>query len=85
MLRENELIHLGFERADVPVEESGNKEDYFYYTYNLGNGMALISTDSTESIKKDKWSVMEHEWGVIIEEYEDVELLLEMFKRWKKI
>ena len=85
MVREDELIHLGFEKVDVPIEESGNAEDYYYYQYDLGNGMALISTDSTESAKKDKWHVMEHEWGVIIEEYEDLELLLTMFKRWKKL
>lgn len=85
MITEEGLIDLGFEKVDVPVEESGNFEHYYYYQYKLGNGGVLISSDSTESEKKNKWYVMEHEWGVQIDDYEDLELLLVMFKRWKKI
>lgn len=85
MLREDELIELGFEKVEVPVEESGNEQDYYYYTHRLGQGCAFISSDSTESEKKDKWYVMEHDLGVRVDDYEDLEIFLSMFKRWKKI
>lgn len=54
-MKEKELIALGFERTDVTAEESGYETDWYYYTYNFGNGaISLISNDNTEA-EKGKW------------------------------
>jgi hypothetical protein len=36
---------LGFERTDVPMEESGNDEDFYYYTLDIGDICIMSSAD----------------------------------------
>ena len=36
---------LGFERTDVPIEESGNDEDFYYYTLDIGDICIMSSAD----------------------------------------
>lgn len=55
-MKEKDLIDLGFERTDVNAEESGDKNDWHYYTYDFDNQVVcLISNDSDEAKKRGKW------------------------------
>ncbi len=42
---------LGFERTDVPMEESGNDEDFYYYTLDIGD-ICIISNADYEATEK---------------------------------
>jgi hypothetical protein len=42
---------LGFERTDVPIEESGNDEDFYYYTLDIGD-ICIISNTDYEAAEK---------------------------------
>ena len=56
-MKEKELVALGFTRVDVTAEESGCDTDWYYFTYDFGNGsFSLISNDSTQA-EKDGWYV----------------------------
>lgn len=83
-MTEEELIEEGFERIDVPIEESGNEEDYYYYRYSLGSSFSLYSSENTDS-PKNKWSVTFEEFTDNIIDIEDVQTLLALFKKWKTI
>lgn len=51
------LEALGFTRVDVTAEESGYERDWYYFTYDFGNGaLSLISSDDSESAD-DSWHV----------------------------
>ena len=45
---------LGFERVDVPIEESGHDKDFYYYTLDIGD-ICIISNADDEAIEKG-WS-----------------------------
>lgn len=55
-MTEKDLIALGFKRVDVTKEESGNPNDWYYYTYDFTQHFSLISCDSDEA-KKEGWYV----------------------------
>ena len=42
---------LGFERTDVLMEESGNDEDFYYYTLDIGD-ICIISNADYEATEK---------------------------------
>jgi len=44
-LTEQHLIELGFKRTDVTKEESGEKNDFYYYTLDIGD-LSILSSDS---------------------------------------
>jgi len=83
-MREEELIEEGFERIDVTIEESGNKNDYYYYRYSFGNGFGLQSSDNTDS-PKNKWKVSLDEYDSVITDIEDIQTLIALMKKWKVI
>lgn len=78
-MTEDSLIELGFEKIYVPVEESGDEKDYYYYNYKLNEDINLVSSDSTESGKRN-WTVSIDYWGRI-ETVEDISTIIELFKR----
>jgi hypothetical protein len=82
-MREEELIEEGFERIDVTIEESGNEKDYYYYRYTFGNGFSMYSTENDNS-PKNKWIVSFDEFADNIVDIEDVQILIALFKKWKK-
>lgn len=55
-MTEQDLIELGFNRNDITAEESGYQNDWYYYTYDFGNHLSLISSDNEEAQTKG-WSV----------------------------
>ena len=48
---------LGFERVDVPIEESGHDKDFYYYTMDIGD-ICIMSNSDDEAIEKG--------WGAFI-------------------
>ncbi len=82
-MREEELIEEGFERIDVPIEQSGNKNDYYYYRYSFGNDYSLYSSESDNS-PKNKWTVTFDDFADNIVDIEDIQTLIALFKKWNK-
>ena len=56
-MTDKDLINLGFERNDVTAEQSGNENDWYYYTYDFTRGIALITCDSDEAERIGEWYV----------------------------
>jgi hypothetical protein len=83
-MRESELIEEGFERVDVPIEESGDKTDYYYYKYDLNDHCTIISTESNIAYGKN-WIVRCFEMNLIMRDIEDVQLFIGLFAKSAKI
>ena len=56
MIREEELIQLGFNRTDVSEEESGDKA-FYYYTYDIGIGVISLITQGNDDVKNNNWYI----------------------------
>lgn len=83
-MKQQELTEAGFDKVLVTKEESGDKNDYYYYSYEINSDVILISNASDE-INNNQWKVYEHSWGVAITDIEDVVLIIDLFKKWSKI
>ena len=83
-MRKEDLEEVGFERVFVSKEESGNKNDYFYYKYEINSDVILTSIES-DMINNNQWKVYEHSWGVAMTDIDDVLTLINLFKKWSKI
>lgn len=83
-MKEQDLIDLGFERADVSVEESGYKA-FHYYTLDFSKGFGLISNASDEVTTvagHHRWYVEIFEAPEInFVEKKDVKQLIDIIKR----
>jgi hypothetical protein len=79
-----QLKENGFNKVIVTKEESGDKNDYYYYSYEINSDVILVSNESDE-INNNQWKVYEHSWGVAMTDIEDVVLLIDLFKKWSKI
>ena len=55
-MKENELIELGFEKC-TPDLEDWEGEEWYYYTYDFGNGSFSLITEGSNEIEDDKWYV----------------------------
>lgn len=82
-MTEKELQELDFEKVIVTVQESGNKDDYYYYKYELNENCILTSNESDE-VTNDKWYVYEYDMGIKIDSADDVDLLISLFGKWSK-
>jgi hypothetical protein len=81
-MKEKDIVDFGFEKVDVPVEESGDKTDYYYYKYDLSDSITLVSVASDEA-KDDNWYVGgDLGYDITITEAADLYLLMHLFKRW---
>jgi hypothetical protein len=83
-MKQQELTEAGFDKVIVTKEESGDQNDYYYYSYEINSDVILISNASDE-INNNQWKVYEHSWGVAMTDIEDVVLLIDLFKKWSKI
>lgn len=82
-MKEEDLINIGFEKVEVPVEESGDKTDYYYYKYDLSDSITLVSVASDEA-KDDNWYVGgDLGYDISITELADLYLLMYLFKKWR--
>lgn len=82
-MTEQELIEEGFERIDVLTEESGDKNDYYYYSLELNKEFVLISDESDE-ITNNQWTVHCYEIDVTIKDITDIQTLIALFSKWSK-
>jgi hypothetical protein len=80
-MTEQELIDSGFTKVYIPIEESGDKTNYWYYTYDLSDNITLISSDSDSS--KENWSVMLFEDDIEINDINDIRNLIDIFGKYK--
>jgi hypothetical protein len=83
-MKQQELTEAGFDKVIVTKEESGDKNDYYYYSYEINSDVILVSNESDE-INNNQWKVYEHSWGVAMTDIEDVVLIIDLFKKWSKI
>jgi hypothetical protein len=83
-MKQQELIEAEFDKIIVTKEESGDKNDYYYYSYEINSDVILVSNGSDE-INNNQWKVYEHSWGVAMTDIEDVVLIIDLFKKWNKI
>jgi hypothetical protein len=63
-MTEQEIIELGFEQRYISKEESGDKNDYWYYTYDIGD-ICLITSSNDESGKK-MWIVSLFDYSEVV-------------------
>jgi len=82
-MTEKELQELDFEKVVVTIEESGNKNDYYYYKYDLNENCVLMSNESDEVVG-NRWYVYEYDMGIKIDSADDVDLLISLFGKWSK-
>ena len=80
-----DLLRLGFKRVDVPKEESGD-EDYFYFIFDVEHKRVrpysiLITGDDDN--EKDEYTVEINELddAIIIRDLDDLESLVDIIKR----
>jgi len=83
-MKQQELTEAGFDKVIVTKEESGDQNDYYYYSYEINSDVILVSNGSDE-INNNQWKVYEHSWGVAMTDIEDVVLIIDLFKKWSKI
>jgi hypothetical protein len=83
-MKQQELTEAEFDKIIVTKEESGDKNDYYYYSYEINSDVILVSNGSDE-INNNQWKVYEHSWGVAMTDIEDVVLIIDLFKKWNKI
>jgi hypothetical protein len=83
-MTEIELQEEGFIRIDVTKEESGNKEDYYYYSYEIGKNQTITSSESDDSYG-DRWKVFLYDLDFIIEDIVDLQTFIGLTKKWKRI
>ena len=81
-MKEKELVALGFERTDVTAEESGYKTDWYYYSYDFGNGaISLISSDNTEAEKTGWFVEVFEDESIRFNNSSDVMALIDLIKK----
>jgi hypothetical protein len=83
-MRENELIEEGFEKIIVKAEESGNKNDYYYYSYTLNEQCSLTSNEN-DIAYGNNWIVRCFEINLAIKDVEDLQLFISLFAKSAKI
>ena len=52
-MTEQIFLDLGFERNDVPMNESGHDNDFYYYTLDIGD-ITFIS-NANDDAEKEGW------------------------------
>ena len=79
-MTEQEIIELGFEQNYITTEESGCENDYWYYTYDIGD-MCLITSSNDESGKK-LWTVTFFDYNdVVFKDAEPVRDLIAILEK----
>lgn len=81
-MTEQQLIDAGFHKVMVPVAESGNKKDYYYYALNINKNISFLSCANDEAV--------DNNWSVSIDMLEDIEVsdmpelevFINLIKKW---
>ena len=81
-ISESHLRSLGFQKEVVPIDESGNEVEFYYYSLDI-NYLTLI-TDSDDEIIDNQWSVHVMESGLEkIYDLDDLVKLLHLLKKYE--
>ncbi len=81
MIKEQDLVNLGFEKTCVSEKESGDVA-FHYYTYDIGHGVISLITQSNDEVEKDNWHVEVFEDVTIrFETLEDVTKFIQVTER----
>lgn len=83
-MRESDLIEEGFEKIIVTAEESGGKNDYYYYNYKLNEHCSLTSNES-DLAYGNNWIVRCFEINLVIKDLVDLQYLIALFAKSAKI
>lgn len=79
-ITEQDLLELGFERAQETVESSGSEYDWHYYTLDIGD-ICLITNDN-EHANVNSWLVYFFDKEeVVFRNTEDLVQLVHLLKR----
>ena len=79
MMTEDIFEKLGFERNDVPIEESVHDNDFYYYTLDIGD-ICLISNANDEAEKEGWWCSIFDSATLKIKGSGDLEELVKIIK-----
>ena len=81
-ISESHLRSLGFQKEVVPIDESGNEVEFYYYSLDI-NYLTLI-TESDDEIIDNQWSVHVMETGLEkIYDLDDLVKLLHLLKKYE--
>jgi len=81
-ISESHLRSLGFQKEVVPIDESGNEVEFYYYSLDI-NYLTLI-TESDDEIIDNQWSVHIMETGLEkIYDLDDLVKLLHLLKKYE--
>lgn len=81
-ISESHLRSLGFQKEEVPSEESGHETDFYYYFMDIDH-LTLI-TDSDDEIVDNQWPVHIMESGLEkIYDLDDLTRLLHLLKKYQ--
>ena len=81
VIKEQELQKLKFERVDVSEQESGDKA-FHYYTYDIGNGVIILITQSNDEVKDNNWHVeVFDDTSIRFETIEDITKFIQVIEK----
>lgn len=84
-MTEQDLRKMGFKREDVLKEESGDRHDYHYYSYELHTGLTFISCANDETTEDGEWYVYISDVDdLYIYDIEGLEIFINVVQGWKK-
>ena len=83
MITEQELLEEGFEKIEVPTEESGDENDYYYYQLKLSDDVLLTSLES-DTITNSHWAVYWYEVDWEFKDIIDIQTLIALHKKVSK-
>jgi NADPH-dependent 7-cyano-7-deazaguanine reductase QueF-like protein len=82
MIKEKDLIELGFKRKDNTPESSGAPDNWHYYTLDIGD-LSLISDDS-DVVEDNNWKVYIFDYdGFQFTEVEKLKLFIDILNEIK--
>ncbi len=82
MIKEKDLIELGFKRKDNTPESSGAPNNWHYYTLDIGD-LCLISDDS-DVVEDNNWKVYIFDYnGFEFTELEKLKLFIDVLNEIK--
>lgn len=81
-----DLLYLNFDKVDVPTEESGDENEFTYYTFDIGNdNCLLISNTSDECDNNYTIEFFNHEGEIMIQDLNHLTQLIKIIKLNMKI
>ena len=81
MIKEQDLVNLGFEKICVSEKESGDIA-FHYYTYDIGNSTISLITQSNDEVENDNWHVeVFNDTSIRFETLEDITKFIQVTEK----